>query len=362
MSDRLASLRALAAGSRLDGVLVTDSTDVHYLSGFRGDDALLVVTAGAALIVSDSRYWTQITEEAPGFDLVMSEGSGALLDDAVSAFVRALGAGGGDAALGFQGGSLSYADHRALRRRFHGRLRDVGDHVSALRCVKDETEIATMRAAAAVADAALEAVIDQGLRGRAEADVAWAIGQAVHDAGGDGLAFPAIVAGGPQGALPHALAGERVIVEGDLVVVDMGARLEGYNSDITRTFAVGRVGDEERTVYDVVARAQHAGLAAALGGVDCVAVDAAARRVIDDAGYGERFGHGTGHGVGLDVHEQPRLGRRSGGRLRAGMVVTIEPGIYLPGRFGVRIEDTVAVTAGGCECLTLYPKELQIVE
>ena len=362
MSERLVAARALLEARRLDAVLVSDPTDVRYLSGFRGDDTLLLVSRDAAFICTDSRYFEQARDEAGGFELVRSEGGDLLVADALAAWrSRATTAAGGPR-LGFQGDVLVYAGYRRLRRAFDGRLVNLGARVSALRRVKDAGELALLRRAAAITEEALEAVVAGGLAGRSERDVAWAIEVAVHEAGGEGLAFPTIVAAGPHGALPHAIPGDTRIARGDLVVIDMGARLDGYNSDITRTVAVGSVSDEARSVYEVVLRAQLAGLAAVREGVLCRAVDGAARRVIDEAGYGERFGHGTGHGVGLEIHEQPRVARRGGDRLVAGTVVTVEPGVYLEGRFGVRIEDTLAVTVDGCERLTRSTKELRVVD
>ncbi len=361
-ATHLARARGLLTRLGLDGVLISAPADVRYLSGFRGDDTTLLVLADLALICTDSRYWTQVAEEAPGFRLVRLENAEAAFSTMIAAWGEVADAGGEKAALGFQGDALSYAAYRALRRAFAGRLRNVGDGVSALRQVKDDGEVAYIRGAAAIADAALALVVGQGLVGRTESDVAWALESAMHDQGAEAPAFATIVAAGPRGALPHAIPGPRVVARGDLVIIDMGARLDGYHSDITRTFAAGGVGDEQRRVYDVVLRAQLAGLEAAGGGIDCGAVDAAARRVIEDAGLGEQFGHGTGHGVGLEIHEGPRVGRTSRTRLEPGMVVTIEPGVYLPGQFGVRIEDTVVVTATGCDRLTLYPKELQVVD
>jgi len=207
----------------------------------------------------------------------------------------------------------------------------------------------------------LRAVAERGLVGRTEADVAWQIKEELHRLGAEGESFPAIVAGGPNGALAHAIPGERRIGPGELVVIDMGARVDGYCSDITRTFATGDPDDELRRIYDVVLAAQLAGLAAVAPGVTGREADAAARDVIEAAGYGEHFGHGTGHGVGLEIHEEPRLSRRAAERLEPGMVVTVEPGIYLEGRAGVRIEDSVLVTVTGAEALTRFPKELTVV-
>lgn len=357
VSERLGACRGLLREADLDGVVVTDRADVRHLSAFRGEDATLVIAADAALICTDSRYWDQVAEEAGEFELARCEGSGLLADTARVA-ARALGA---DAALGFQGSSLSYADHRTLRRLHHGRLRDLGDRVGWLRVVKDAAETERMRRAAALTEEALEIVVGRGLVGRREADVAWELAAEYHRLGAEGEAFPAIVAAGAHGAQAHAVPSARVIASGDLVVIDTGARCDGYCADITRTFAAGEPGAELRRLYDVVLEAQLAGLAAVRAGAHGHGdVDAACRAVIAAAGHGDDFGHGTGHGVGLEIHEAPTLGRTRGDVLRAGMVCTVEPGIYLPGVAGVRIEDTVLVTADGCERLTRSRKELRV--
>jgi Xaa-Pro aminopeptidase len=358
VNDRLARCRALLNDLGLDGVVVGGVADVRYLSGFRGDDTTLVIGRDVALICSDARYWGQAREEAPGFELIEAAGAD-LIADSVAAAAARLGA---DARLGFQGASMSYEDYRRLRRRHRGHLRDVGGRVSRLRAVKDAAEIDVMRRAGAVTDEALTVVVARGLVGRREADVAWDLLAEYHRLGAEGEAFPAIVAGGAHGAQAHAIPGDHVIAAGEFVVIDTGARVDGYCSDITRTFAAGEPALELRRVYDVVLAAQLAGLAAVRDGAHGRDdVDAAARAVIAAAGHGEQFGHGTGHGVGLDVHEAPGLGRTRGDPLVAGMVCTVEPGIYVEGLAGVRIEDTVLVTDTGCERLTSYPKELQVV-
>jgi Xaa-Pro aminopeptidase len=361
VNERIGALRLLLRDRDLDAVLLSAAADVRYLSGFRGDDAVLLVSREHALICGDSRFWAQIASEVRDFALVRSEGGPALLADALAAWSAADGRAERERRLGFQGDVVAYAGYRRLRRLFGGRLVNVGERVSALREVKDAGEVGLMRTAAAIADAALEDVVTAGLRGRSEREVAWAIEQAVRNGGAEAVAFATIVATGAQGALPHAIPGDATIADGDLVVIDMGARFDGYHSDITRTFAAGRPASDERAVYDIVHAAQLAGLAAVRGGVACGAVDTAAREVIEQAGYGAYFGHGTGHGVGLEIHEKPRVGKRSGERLAPGMVVTVEPGIYLEGRFGVRIEDTVVVTPEGCDRLTQFPKELRVV-
>jgi Xaa-Pro aminopeptidase len=353
---RLAAARELLAAQGLDALLVSHAADVRYLSGFRGEDAALVIAADVALICTDSRFWAQVHEEVVGFELLQTQD---LLADVVAGLASKLGAG---VALGFQGAAVSYAGHRLLRRLHHGRLRDVGERVSALRMVKDAAEIEAVRRAAAMADAALEQVAETGIVGRAEEAVAWQIRAALRELGAAGPSFDTLVAAGDHGAQGHAIAGGRRIAAGDLVVIDTGARCDGYCSDITRTFAAGHAGEEQRRIYDIVLRAQREGLAAVRHGVNGREVDAAARAVIERAGYGAQFGHGTGHGVGLEIHEAPRLGRRRGDPLAAGMIVTVEPGIYLEGELGVRIEDTVLVGESGGEALTGFPKELVVVE
>ncbi len=358
MNDRLQRCRELLADLDLDGVLVSDVHDVRYLSGFRGDDATLVVGREATLICTDARFWEQVHEEVRDFDLVKVTG-GDLTADTAAAAAEHLGE---KATLGFQGPRLSYAQYRRLRRRYRGPMRDVGDRVARLRLIKEAAEVAIMRRAATISDEALAAVAARGLVGRRESDVAWDLTAEYHRRGADGEAFPAIVATGDHGAQGHAIPGERVIAAGELVVIDCGARVQGYCSDITRTYAAGEPSKRLREIYHVVLEAQLAGVAAVRDGAHGRgAVDAACRGVIEAAGYGANFGHGTGHGVGLEVHEAPNLGRTRGDVLRVGMVCTVEPGIYVEGLVGVRIEDTVLVTADGCERLTRCPKELCVI-
>ena len=358
-AGRLARCRALLDPLGLDGVVVSSLSDVRYLSGFRGEDATLVVGRDAALIVTDSRFYEQVREEVRDFDLVKAVGVDLLADVAAAAAER-LGAG---CALGYQAGAVTHAEYRTLRRAHRGRLRDVRRRVSRLRVVKEPAEVEAIRTAAAIVDLALAVVVGEGLVGRTENDVAWRLLEEFRDRGAEGESFPAIVAAGDHGAQGHAIPGDRRIKAGELVVVDTGARVDGYCSDITRTFAAGRVTKAHRALYEIVLEAQLAGVAAVRHGAHGRDdVDAAARAVVTAAGYGEQFGHGTGHGVGLEVHEAPALGRHSGDKLAAGMVCTVEPGIYREGDAGIRIEDTVLVTAGGCVRLTLYPRELQVVD
>jgi Xaa-Pro aminopeptidase len=224
--------------------------------------------------------------------------------------------------------------------------------------VKEPEELETIRRAAAITDRAIERLVEEQFSGRTELELVWRMTELLHELGADEPAFPIDIAAGPTAASPHAVPGERVVQEGDLVFVDVGAKLDGYASDCTRTFAVGEISGSLREIYDVTLRAQQAGLDAVRAGTTGKAVDAAARAVIADAGYGENFGHGLGHGVGLLIHEAPSLRPESTDTLRAGNVVTVEPGIYLSGVAGVRIEDLVVVTENGCELLSPFSKEL----
>jgi Xaa-Pro aminopeptidase len=236
-----------------------------------------------------------------------------------------------------------------------------GGLVERLREVKDEGELRAMRAAAELAGAAYEEIRERGLAGRTEREVGLSMVRRMEDLGAEGPSFPPIVAAGAHGALPHAEPRDAEIPAGTLVVVDAGARVGGYCSDCTRTFATGALDDGVVEVYELVRRAQQEALAAARAGAVRRDVDGVARRIIEEAGHGERFGHGLGHGVGLEIHEDPRLTRVAVGTLREGNTVTIEPGVYLPGGFGVRIEDLVAITEDRPEVLTAFPKELVTV-
>ena len=236
-----------------------------------------------------------------------------------------------------------------------------GGTVERLRRVKDEEELAAIEAASKLADEVWEWSVARGLAGRSEREVARAAEARIRELGGD-PSFPAIVAAGPNGALPHAEPGEREIGRGELVVFDMGAMLDGYCSDGTRTYATGDPGEQGREVYAVVLEAQLAALEAVRAGEKGEDVDGVARKIIDAAGYGDNFGHGLGHGVGLQVHEAPRLSPRADDVLVPGDVVTVEPGVYLPGKLGVRIEDFVVVGEDGCRNFSSLPKDLQLVD
>ena len=349
-ADRLV---ALLEERSLDWLLVTNLVNVRYLTGFTGTNGACLVSPDERLFFTDFRYVERARAEVRDFERV--EGGRDLLGD-LAARLRGRS--------GFDDAHLSVRAHRRLAEKAGEGVELVaaGGLVERLREQKDEGELRSMRAAAQIADVVYEEVRERGLVGRSEREVARSMVRRMEDLGAEGPSFPPIVAAGANGALPHAEPRDAEIPAGTLVVIDAGARVDGYCSDCTRTFATGPLDDGAVEVYELVLRAQQEALAAARSGAERREIDGVARRIIEEAGHGERFGHGLGHGVGLEIHEDPRLTRVAEGALIEGNTVTIEPGVYLPGRFGVRIEDLVAITADGPEVLTAFPKELVTVE
>lgn len=347
--DRLA---ASLVERELDQLLVTELVNVSYLTGFTGTNGACICGPDTRLFLTDFRYTERAAAEVEGWETVT------VADDWLGGIAAHL-----SGRFGFED------DHVSVRllERVRGKLADgtepvaAGGAVESLRRVKDDGELAAIAAASELADDVWRWSLERGLGGRSERDVARAAEARIRELGGD-PSFPAIVAAGPNGALPHAEPGERQIGSGELVVFDMGAKLDGYCSDGTRTFAVGEPGERAREVYEMVRAAQAAALEAVVAGVGGEALDGVARELISAGGHGDRFGHGLGHGVGLEVHEAPRVSPRSNDVLAVGEVVTIEPGIYLPGELGVRIEDLVVVDDAGCRNLSALPKEIQLVE
>jgi Xaa-Pro aminopeptidase len=364
-TERVERLRELLRERELDALLVADLIDVRYLTAFTGSHALALVAASAdtpagALdrFFTDFRYATQAADQvATAF--VREIASGNLLEAAAQSLPERSGR------IGFDEESLSVADHARVRDKLPSswELVPCTGAVRELRTVKDDSEIARIRAAAALADEAMRGVLEDGLAGRTERDVALALEARIRELGAEAPSFATIVAAGEHGALPHAKPRPETIERDVLVTIDWGALLDGYCSDCTRTYATGeRVSADAREAYEVVLAALQAGIAAARPGPTGVELDAVARALIDAAGHGAHFGHGLGHGVGLEIHEGPRLSRTGSKKpLQAGNVVTIEPGVYLPGSFGVRIEDLVAVRAEGAEVLTSLARELTVI-
>ncbi len=361
LAARCERLSSRVAELDLDALLVQSLIDIRYLAGFTGSNALLLGLAGSGpnRFLTDFRYETQSAEEVPGDLFAREIVTGELLD----ALAGALGGSGGR--LGFSEASTTVRTYRRLEELLGGRweLVPCEEEVARLRAVKDASEVARMRAAAELADEALSGVLEDGLVGRSERDVAVELEVRMRRLGAESPAFPSIVACGAHAALPHAQPREVEIPADVLVTIDWGALHEGYCSDCTRTYATGeRVSERAREIYGLVLASQLAGLEAVRPGVGGREADAAAREVIERAGEGEHFGHGLGHGVGLEIHEAPRLSRTAPDEpLRAGNAVTVEPGVYLPGELGVRIEDLVVLGEEELDVLTHLPKVLTVI-
>jgi Xaa-Pro aminopeptidase len=352
MRGRGDKLQGAMAERGLDRMLVTDLVNVRYLTGFTGTNGAVVCGPGVRVFLTDFRYTERAAAEVEGWETVTVTG------DWLAGIAERLAG-----KVGFEDDHVSVRTLAKLNEKLPDGAEAVaaGGTVEALRRVKDEGELAAIAEAGKLADAALTATVEEGFVGKTERAVADAFENHVR-AGGGTLSFDTIVAAGPNGAQPHAEPGPRVIGKGELIVFDMGAKLDGYCSDGTRTYATGDPGDEGRDVYATVLKAQLASLEAIRAGAIGEDVDKVARQIIDDAGHKEHFGHGLGHGVGLDIHEEPRLSPRSDDVLAANEVVTCEPGIYLAGNLGVRIEDFVVVTEDGYRNLSSTPKELTEVE
>jgi Xaa-Pro aminopeptidase len=368
------ALRATAAERGLDAVLVTNLLNVRYLTGFTGSNGVLLVRTGSSpgnpgdLFGTDGRYTTQAASQVPDIEVVVDRAT-------VAALAR-------ESVLSRSGRPptrrLGYESHDVTVDGLHGLERVLTDAaaggpvpelasirraVEVQRAVKDAGEVEALRRACAVADQALAELAAEGaLRpGRTELQVSRELDARMLALGAEAPSFETIVAAGSNSAIPHHRPDATVLRDGDFLKLDFGATVDGYHSDMTRTLVLGHAADWQREIYELVAASQAAGRAALAVGADVVAVDAAARDVIVAAGYGEHFPHGLGHGVGLEIHEAPGIGQLGAGTLAAGMAVTVEPGVYLPGHGGVRIEDTLVVTDDAPELLTLTSKELLVL-
>jgi Xaa-Pro aminopeptidase len=339
----------------LDLLLVTDLVNLRYLTGFTGSNGLALVGPDTRRFLTDFRYVERAKAEVSGFDL----------EPAPQELRTALEAGWppGDLRVGFEDQSVSVRRHAELRETIPDRVELVpaGGLVEAERAVKEPSEVAAIRAAAALVDEIYAWLLDWGIVGRTEREVALALEQEMRVRGASGPSFDSIVAAAEGGALPHATPRDVAIPERTLVTLDIGARLDGYCSDCTRTWATGPLPDDLAAIYETVLQAQETALDAVRPGPEGREIDAIAREIITAAGHGEHFGHGLGHGVGMDIHEAPRLAHTAETRLAAGNVVTVEPGIYVPGRGGVRIEDLVVVTEDGRDVMSGTSKALTVV-
>jgi Xaa-Pro aminopeptidase len=356
IAPRIGRLRERFDAAEIDALLVTKRENVRYLSGFTGSAGVLLVTRAGALFVTDGRYTERSKEElgAAGVDATIEIGLTAGQQNELL-----LGAVDRGARLGLEDQTVTWAQQRDYAAAFAGvELVPAGAIVEALRRVKDAGEVDRIRRACAIADDAFQALLPRLAAGLTEQQFALELEFAMRERGASGNSFDPIIASGPNGAKPHHMPSDRVIERNEMVVCDFVCIVEGYCSDMTRTVSVGDPGPDARRVYDVVLASQQAGRALVAADVACSDVDKASRDVIADAGWADAFSHSTGHGVGLEIHEAPRVSSIASDTLLVGDVVTVEPGVYLPGIGGVRIEDTVVVEATGAEPLTLTPKDL----
>lgn len=367
MAERVERLAEKVAAAGADWLLVSAPLNVRWLTGFTGSNGLALCPADPgrhpAVLLTDFRYTEQATEQAPAawtIEIAKNDLLGAGLAECFPAPDVETDLYG---TIAYDDTHVTVAQLAALRTAFDGCAEFVplSGSVEALRLIKSGAEVEKIRAAAQLADAAMVELLAGGLVGRTEVEVAMALESAMRRFGAQELSFPPIVAAGAHGALPHAEPREIEIEAGQMVTIDWGAKLDGYCSDCTRTYFTGEVDESQAQIYDIVLKAQLVALDAVMPGPTGRELDALSRQIIDDAGFAENFGHGLGHGVGLDVHEAPRLSRHGDTPLEAGMVVTVEPGIYLAGECGVRIEDLLLVTEAGNERLNGLPKERQLV-
>ena len=355
VAGRSERLQAALADAEVDALLVTNLTNIRYLTGFTGSAALLLVAPEGLTFVTDGRYGQQAEAQLSAVGVRAAiEVSGTGQKDLVAGAVAAAGVN----RLGLEADAVTWAAQRAYDEHWFPKLDLVptAGMVGGLRLHKDDGEVERIAAAGTIADAALAQVRARLAERPTEMEFGLELDTAMRRLGAGDVSFETIVASGPNGARPHHRPGHRTIAEGDLVVIDFGALVDGYHSDMTRTVMVGEPSTTQARMYDVVTEAQAAGVAAVRHEAEAKAVDDACRAVIDRAGWLDAFLHGTGHGVGLDIHEDPRVGQKSTATLSSRCVITVEPGVYLPEHGGVRIEDTVVVTPDGCQPVTLTHK------
>ncbi|TYR82444.1 aminopeptidase P family protein [Priestia megaterium] len=351
---KLTKLREQFSALNIDGMIITSEYNRRYMTNFTGSSGIAVVSAEHAAFVTDFRYVEQAASQTEGFDIVQHKGP---IHEAVANVVKQFGI----TKLGFEQDYVTYSQFESLQTHIQAELVPVSHAIENLRLIKSDSEIKILKEAAKIADAAYEHILTFVRPGLTELQVSNELEFFMKKQGALSSSFDIIVASGHRSALPHGVASDKVIEKGELVTLDFGAYYQGYCSDITRTFAVGHISDELKTIYDVVLQAQLKGMKEIKAGMTGKEADALTRDYITEQGYGQYFGHSTGHGLGLEVHEAPSLSIKSQDKLQPGMVVTVEPGIYIPNLGGVRIEDDTVVTAEGNESLTHSSKELIIL-
>ncbi len=349
--QRLLAARSIMESANAEALLVTGLINIRYLSGFTGSDALLYLDSGGQWLFCDSRYKTQATLESPDFEITEYR----LKIDGISAFISARGV----KRVAFDSEKTSCSLFNTLSASLPGvELIPFAGELDELRSVKSSAEIEAVAASCALASASFNQILEFIRPGISERELALELEIILRRAGADGKAFEFIVASGERGALPHGAATGKILKKGELVTIDFGIRCNGYHSDETVTVAIGYADERQREIYALVKEAHDLALNAVKPGISCCELDAIAREVIAREGFGDYFGHGLGHGVGLEIHEKPTISSRSEMKVCEGMIFTIEPGVYIPGWGGVRIEDTVVVTAESCRLLTQVSKEL----
>ena len=340
----------------LDAMLLTSEANCYYATGFMGEGIALVTRRGSWYF-TDSRY-TEAADKAIGDAAVIREVS---REKPFSALINEALAEAGAEKAGFEEQRMTVAEHAVYSEKLHCTLTPASSLMTELRGSKDEEELSCMTAAQRIAEGALEQILKEIRPGMTEKEIAARLNYLMVSAGAEKTSFDTIVASGPNGSMPHAVPGMRKVREGDFITMDFGCVYKGYCSDMTRTVALGRPSDEMRNVYDIVLQAQLAGIAAAKAGVTGAVIDGAARKVIQDAGYGVYFGHSFGHSLGIDIHEAPNAAPGNDKPMPDGAVVSAEPGIYLPGKFGVRIEDVMILRPDGAQVITKAPKALLVL-
>lgn len=348
INKRLKQLRRKLAETELEAILISRPENRRYLSGFDGSAGLLLITQQNAILATDFRYLEQAQKQAPDYKIIRSSG------ETEKWLPRLLGE-LNLSQLGFEADHVSYSWHRRLARilsKKQLRLIPSQGLVDDLRAAKEPAEVELIARAAAISDAAFEEVAANIQAGMTEQDVSWAIERSLHEKGSQSVPFDVMVASGPNAAMPHAKPSPRPIQPGEPVLIDFGAKIDGYSSDLSRTICLGQPDDNFKRLYDIVLKAQSAAIAGTAAGMTGKQADGLARKIISEAGYGDNFGHGLGHGLGLATHERPYLGPGSTDRLGDGMVFTIEPGIYIAGWGGIRIEDTAVMENGKIRVLS----------
>jgi len=355
VEKRLENLRKQLTEKQVDAILITSPSNRKYITGFTGSAGFALITKKDSVFITDFRYITQAGKQAPLFEIVQHDG---IIVDSVKEQLEKLNV----KVLGFEQDFVTYSLFKQFADKFNGvELIPLSQAVEKLRLVKDEEELKLVKKAAEIADSAFSYLLTIIKPGMKEIDVAIALEYKMRELGAEGASFDTIVASGYRSALPHGIASDKVIENGDFVTIDFGAIYKGYVSDVTRTIVIGEVSDRQKEIYNIVLEAQLNGVNNIKPGMTGIEADALTRDIINNYGYGEFFGHGTGHGIGLDVHEGPTLSLRGEVVLSPGMIVTVEPGIYIPDFGGVRIEDDVVITQEGREIITKTTKELIII-